>query len=437
MTGKAELPRDRTSSDSTSSLPKPDASEKTGRRVRIPSILLEGDEPVPAPATVPAPEPAKVQELSPRTCVEPSKSEAGALPEAYGTGRLLLVARDPHCLYVHWDLTDEQQCYYSALAADGYLHVRVCRNAVAGWIVAEVRAHPQSRHLFVQVKDAGVGYVAELGYHQHGHQWVSLAVSNSATTPSQSISTDKTVQLTAIAPIHSLSRSTEPEGRTTSETAGEIRDKVVLETLKTISLPVIAWLPGLEPGQAPQVPLIELVRRTLPESQTSGSSPEWTAVQEFAFTEVLRLVEMPLGTTGSLASEQLVQREIQHKVRPAPAFESESLPQQSPAISQWPSSPEGGELPARKGFWLNINAELIVYGATEPNARVTIGGLPIELRPDGTFSCRFSLPDGNFELPVVAVSSEQDSRTAKLAFTRCTEHQGAVGAAPQSVTPIP
>ena len=47
-----------------------------------------------------------------------------------------------------------------------------------------------------------------------------------------------------------------------------------------------------------------------------------------------------------------------------------------------------------KGFWFNVNAELIIYGATEPTARVTLGGHEIKLRPDGTFSYRFSLPDG-------------------------------------------
>src|SRR5688572_31722682 len=33
-------------------------------------------------------------------------------------------------------------------------------------------------------------------------------------------------------------------------------------------------------------------------------------------------------------------------------------------------------------------------------ATVTIGGRPIRLRPDGSFSYRFSLPDGEYELPI-------------------------------------
>ncbi len=45
-------------------------------------------------------------------------------------------------------------------------------------------------------------------------------------------------------------------------------------------------------------------------------------------------------------------------------------------------------------FWLIADAELIVYGATEPDATVTIGGRPIKLNPDGTFRFQMSFQDG-------------------------------------------
>jgi hypothetical protein len=64
-------------------------------------------------------------------------------------------------------------------------------------------------------------------------------------------------------------------------------------------------------------------------------------------------------------------------------------------------------VPLQKGFWLVVNTELIVYGATEPDAKVTVAGKPVNLRPDGTFSLRFSLPDGKQVIPVKAVSSDR------------------------------
>jgi hypothetical protein len=95
------------------------------------------------------------------------------------------------------------------------------------------------------------------------------------------------------------------------------------------------------------------------------------------------------------------------------------------------SSPFGGGERAKKS-WFNVNAELIVYGATEPDAEVKLGGRVIRLRPDGTFSYRFALPDGEFTLPVQAVSADRtDPRGAELRFSRHTEYRGEVGQSPQ------
>jgi hypothetical protein len=75
---------------------------------------------------------------------------------------------------------------------------------------------------------------------------------------------------------------------------------------------------------------------------------------------------------------------------------------------------------------------LIIYGATERDATVTIGGRTIKLRPDGSFSYRFALPDGKYDLPVVAVSADgTDGRAAELKFSRATEIRGEVGTHPQ------
>jgi hypothetical protein len=76
----------------------------------------------------------------------------------------------------------------------------------------------------------------------------------------------------------------------------------------------------------------------------------------------------------------------------------------SQAISSM-SSPS--KLPPReRKFWFILNTELIVYGATEPDATVKVQGQPIQLRPDGTFTLRFALPDGVQHIPVEALSND-------------------------------
>ncbi|MFA5096095.1 MAG: DUF4912 domain-containing protein [Candidatus Omnitrophota bacterium] len=76
----------------------------------------------------------------------------------------------------------------------------------------------------------------------------------------------------------------------------------------------------------------------------------------------------------------------------------------------------------KRGFWLRVDCELIVYGATEPDARVTVQGKPINLRPDGTFTLRFALPDGKQVIPVKAISADKaEDRTITPTVTRETK----------------
>ena len=67
---------------------------------------------------------------------------------------------------------------------------------------------------------------------------------------------------------------------------------------------------------------------------------------------------------------------------------------------------QGPQPNADRGFWLAVQTELVVSGITEPDAKVTIQGISIPVRPDGTFTVRFELPDGEQIVPVIAVSRD-------------------------------
>jgi hypothetical protein len=95
-------------------------------------------------------------------------------------------------------------------------------------------------------------------------------------------------------------------------------------------------------------------------------------------------------------------------------------PMGSPAVTSFGS----GAWPAARArkFWFQLDAELIVYGATEPDAKVTLQGEPVKLRPDGTFTMRFSLPDSRQIIPAVAASADGiEERTIVLAVERNTK----------------
>jgi hypothetical protein len=72
-------------------------------------------------------------------------------------------------------------------------------------------------------------------------------------------------------------------------------------------------------------------------------------------------------------------------------------------------------------FWLVADAELIVYGATEPDATVTIAGRPIKLNPDGTFRHHMSFQDGVIDYPILAVAADgEQTRAIHMRFERQT-----------------
>jgi len=97
--------------------------------------------------------------------------------------------------------------------------------------------------------------------------------------------------------------------------------------------------------------------------------------------------------------------------------------------SSWGGSESTGSFGlAQREFFMHVNAEVIFYGGTHPQAKVTIDGKPVKLNSDGTFRHHFIFPDGAYEIPIVATSPDGvESRSATLNFSRSTARQGDVG----------
>jgi hypothetical protein len=81
-----------------------------------------------------------------------------------------------------------------------------------------------------------------------------------------------------------------------------------------------------------------------------------------------------------------------------------------------------GGVPARqRSFWLVADAELIVYGATDPSAKLSIGGEEVPLSSDGTFRIQVPFRDGQQVYPIEAVAADgEQKRNITLAFDRNT-----------------
>jgi hypothetical protein len=73
-------------------------------------------------------------------------------------------------------------------------------------------------------------------------------------------------------------------------------------------------------------------------------------------------------------------------------------------------------------FKFDVNAEMIIFGSTKADAHVTLGGEPIKLREDGTFTVRMSLPDRRQVLPLTSSSRDgMTQQTIVLAIERNTK----------------
>lgn len=366
----------------------------------IPDFLLEGDRPTPPTVSGPGEKFA----LGPTPPAQHFELESPELPASYGTGRLFLTARDPHWLYAHWDLTPAQQARHNTLSVDGHLLLRIYEGAVADRPVAEIHVHPESRHWFAHVERAATRYVADLGYYGKGRKWKSISTSGATLAPPDSLSSDLSIAFATIPVEVPFTR-------------------------------LVAMVKAAARENLPLAHAIEELRRRGHPALPAGAVAKiaaWTPAQESALAQLISIDQVRRVWIGSLEITELIRRQLDREISSIGAAQLGWPTSPGGAVTSV-SSPFGGEQPARgKGFWFNVNAELIIYGATERDATVTIGGRKIQLRPDGSFSYRFSLPDGRYDLPVVAVSADEtDGRAAALKFTRTTEILGDVGTHPQ------
>jgi hypothetical protein len=386
--------------------------------LKIPPILLEGDEPAPAPVTGPG------EKFALGGSVRTARVEAaeGELPEAYGTGRLFLAARDPHSLYAHWDFTAEQQRGQIARAKDHRLALRLYVETLAGPPAMETPVPIDSRHCFVRVERAGATYVAELGYYLPEGPWQAIAASETAAAPRETIAQETEVQFATMA----------GEAGENPELSGPQQGKVTpAPPVKSVT----AALPfplgkGVTAPEESEVSPIETQVEMLVQTKTLLATPK-PSLEKDVSAELTAPGRPPSRheSLGLAEGLELIRRRLESAVSALLASQRESAT--SPGAGFAITSPMGEFAAEGRGFWLKVNADLIVYGATERDASVTLGGQRISLRPDGTFSFRFALPEGSFQVPVIAVSTQGDVRQAELQFSRATRCDREVGAHPQ------
>jgi len=405
----------------------------------------------------------------------------GELPESYGTERMFLAARDPRWLYASWDIPIDRQRQNNSRSRDGHLILRVFAEDETTPVVPEIHLHPESRNWFVNVPRAATRYRAELGYYNSADEWRSVSASQSTFTPPDAPSPETVAEFATIPPevtfqqvveiVQEFVTTNQPllEAVMQANAAAQSNPPVALTNINGEDTPSQA----VEDGQHAPAPgndqpkafrpepekFLEPARRgnqksrqvARPEATQPATTQDevrrdraipiliepgrpWDQEQTNVLTRLIHVDTRRRVWIGSLEITELIRRQIEEEISSISAAElgrTERQTQPGPTELSI-SSPVRIQAPRGRKFWFKVNAELILYGATEPDARVTVADRRVKLRPDGTFSFRFSLPDGRYQLPAIALSGDgEEGREARLEFSRSSDYRGHVEAHPQ------
>jgi hypothetical protein len=86
------------------------------------------------------------------------------------------------------------------------------------------------------------------------------------------------------------------------------------------------------------------------------------------------------------------------------------------------SSEQSRMIDHRGDFRFEVDAQMVIFGIANPDAVVSVGGEPLRIEENGTFSIRVDMPDKRQVFPVVACSRDgSHQRTTVLAVERNTK----------------
>ncbi|MFQ4141840.1 DUF4912 domain-containing protein [Chlorogloeopsis sp. ULAP02] len=310
----------------------------------------------------------------------------GDLPSGYGESRIVLMPRDPQWAYTYWDVPNDHKEELrrqggQQLALRIYDVTDISLDYQSPHSIQEYPCDELAREWYLPVPVSDRDYVIDIGYRCADGRWLVLARS----TP---------VHVPPVYPSDWIE-----DVFLTVNFEEELRGKTFYELVP-------------------------------PAKKFAATAANGNAIYDQIFgmaesVEAMRVAGSLFGSMqhvpGSMVPEQAISSYV---------FPSGVGMWAVPTVSGLTMSGVGmsgvgfsaSAVPVRpRQFWLIADAELIVYGATEPDATVTIGGRPIKLNPDGTFRFQMSFQDGLIDYPIMAVAADgEQTRSIHMKFTRET-----------------
>lgn len=304
------------------------------------------------------------------------------LPDGYGESRIVLMPRDPQWAYTYWDIPHEhkQSLKYQGgeqLGLRLYDATDISLDHQVPHSIQEYPCDEMAREWYVPIPVSDRDYIIEIGYRCADGRWLILARSAPVRVP----------------PMYP---------------SDWLEDHFI----------TVDWETELRAQQ-----VFELVP---PRQRAAAEAQERAGAGAEAGNP---LYDQIFGMAQG-AEAQRVAGSLYGSMQQAPVHEQAISSYAFPSgIGMWASGLtmsgagfSASAAPIRpRQFWLVADAELIVYGATEPDATVTVGGRPIQLNPDGTFRFQMSFQDGLIDYPIMAVAADgEQTRSVHMKFTRET-----------------
>ncbi len=308
--------------------------------------------------------------------------DLGELPDGYGESRIMLMPRDPQWAYAYWDIPHSHKEELrrqggQQLAIRIYDVTDVDINHQAPHSVQEYLCDEMAREWYLPIPVSDRDYVADIGYRCADGRWLVLARSTSV----------------SIAPVYP---------------SDWIEDAFI----------TVNWEEDLKGKMLYN--LVPPAKKQAAMETSAGTTAQGDRLYDnvFGMTKDTESMRMAGSLFGSM--QQTPEAAVSSYV-----FPSGAGMWAVPTASGQNMSGAGfsGDLAAARPrkFWLVADAELIVYGATEPDATVTIGDRQIKLNPDGTFRFQMSFQDGVIDYPIKAVAIDgEQTRSIHMNFERET-----------------
>ncbi|MEI1377793.1 DUF4912 domain-containing protein [Nostoc sp. UHCC 0926] len=324
------------------------------------------------------------------------------LPSGYGESRIVLLPRDPQWAYTYWDIPNEHKQELrrqggQQLALRIYDVTDINIEYQGPHSIQEYPADELAREWYLPVPVSDRDYVIDIGYRAADGRWLVLARSAK-------------VHIPPVYPsdwIEDVFITVNFEEDLRGETQHEL----------------------VHPAKKIAVTANDGVNVNVNGNSNSNGNPIYDEI--FGLAESAEVQRVAGSIFGS-------QQQVPGSARPEQAISSYIFPS---GVGLW-AIPTGSGLTASgagmsgvgfsasavpvrpRQFWLIADAELIVYGATEPDATVTIGGRRIQLNPDGTFRFQMSFQDGLIDYPILAVAADgEQTRSIQMKFNRETPSQ--------------